>query len=329
MLKTTSNFWQVPRLKSSPRKRNIKFRNGVLMELDLTGYRKVRDLFTALEEQKFKVRETEEGFVVIKSQPPFLCNVPSVETVSFFTFLLSLSQQSWAIKQTAASTIQADKNQSSFQIQALEDRLYLACSGNLSLTGPVESLMAYFLECENGVYEYDYRDKTVLDVGAFCGESAVYFARQGAKKIVIYEPIKKHHKLIQKNIETNKINAEVHQEGLAEKNGYQTMTYEDTGLGFGLLSKGSHTLVIAVKSAQDIIRDSGADVAKIDCEGAEINLLSVSPDVLGLIGFYIVETHTIAIQDSIRKKFLDCGFAEDRAAKRLEGEIYMVYFAKA
>ena len=50
------------------------------------------------------------------------------------------------------------------------------------------------------------------------------------------------------------------------------INYDVADLGFGLTNKGEKTLTIDIKSAQDIISQSQADIAKIDCEGAEINL---------------------------------------------------------
>ena len=85
------------------------------------------------------------------------------------------------------------ENRSSFEIKRLDDQLFAVKSKGVSFIGPVESLMAYFLECLRGFYDCDYKGKTVLDIGGFCGETAVFFASQGAKKVVIYEPVKMHH----------------------------------------------------------------------------------------------------------------------------------------
>ena len=87
-------------------------------------------------------------------------------------------------------------------------------------------------------------------------------------------------------------------------------------------------LTIGIKSATTIIGKSKADVAKIDCEGAEINLTDVPKETLRLIQSYLIETHSIDIQKMITKKFLESNFRESRAPEHLEGEIYMVYFEK-
>ncbi len=93
-------------------------------------------------------------------------------------------------------------------------------------------------ELRTGEYECDCRDKVVLDVGGFEGESAVYFWSKGAKKIIIYEPVAAHVEFIKKNIELNHINAEIHQSGIGNRNGTETIEYNETDPGFGVLSKG-------------------------------------------------------------------------------------------
>jgi FkbM family methyltransferase len=328
MMKTTKNFWQVVNLKSGSQTRRIVFRNGVAMMLDLVDYRKMRDLFLYLNDQKLTVKKCNGGFIVNKKNPSFSCSVPSVKSLPFFRFLLALANQNWNIRQIDASIFKVDKTPLYYEIKKLGDNLFAAKSERITLMGPVESLMAYFLECTKGVYDYDYNGKTVLDIGGFCGETAVFFASKGAKKVIVYEPVKMHHELIRKNVKLNRVNAELHQEGIGEKNGELSITYEETGLGFGLPSNGKKTITIEIKSAADIIIQSKADVAKIDCEGAEISLVNVPSDVLGLIVFYMVETHTKSIQEAVTKKFIESGFSQARVPKHLENEIYVVYFQK-
>ena len=232
------------------------------------------------------------------------------------------------MRQIDEKTVKVDNDLYTFELKSLANGLFAAKSNDTSFFGPVESLMAYFLECLRGVYGCNYQGKTVLDVGGFCGETAVFFASQGAKKVVIYEPVKVHHGLIRRNVAFNAINAELHEEGLGEKDGEVSINYDDVGLGFGLTNKGLKSLNIAVKNAEDILSQSQADIAKIDCEGAEINLIKVPKDILRLISCYLIETHTKAIREAITKKFMESGFKESQVPERLSNEIYVVYFDK-
>ncbi len=326
-IKSTKNFWQIAFLKTNPEKRKISFRNGVTMEIDLLAYYKMRDLFCAINSQKFRIRKGKEGFVVSKEQPNFNCLLPTLETLDFFYFLLLLNSENWNINQIGSLMFKADKK-ASYEISILKDHLFSVESEKISLVSPLESLTAYFLEFEKGVYDSDYNGKVVLDVGGFCGESAVFFASRGAKKVIIYEPVKAHHELIRKNVAVNAIQAELHEEGIGQQNGCLNIKYEATDLGFGLLSKGKEILTIQIKSTQDVISQSKADIAKIDCEGAELSLVDVPQQVLRLIRIYIIETHTKAIQEAVTKKFLSSGFRQTRAPVHLLGEISITYFEK-
>jgi FkbM family methyltransferase len=298
------------------------------MKLDLAGYRNFRDLFYTLNLKKFKVTKNSETFVITKKQPSFSCLVPSLETLLLFDFLIPLADQNWNVCQVDEKTFKVDRNQVSFELKRLDNQLFSAKSEGVSFLGPVESLMVYFLDCLGGFYDGDYKGKSVLDIGGFYGETAVFFANQGAKKVIIYEPVKMHNEIIRKNMVLNAVNLEFHEEGMGAKNGQLSINYDVAGLGFGLTNKGENTLTIDTKSATNIISQSQADIAKIDCEGAEINLVDVPKDILRLIEFYIIETHTKVIQEAITKKFLEAGFIENRVPERLSGELCLVYFRR-
>ena len=45
-----------------------------------------------------------------------------------------------------------------------------------------------FIELESGIYDADVAGKHVVDVGAFLGETSIYFSKRGAKKVFSYEP---------------------------------------------------------------------------------------------------------------------------------------------
>jgi tRNA A58 N-methylase Trm61 len=51
----------------------------------------------------------------------------------------------------------------------------------------------------------DVKDKVVLDIGAYVGDSAIYFIRKGAKKVYAYEAVKDFYEIMLKNIELNNL----------------------------------------------------------------------------------------------------------------------------
>jgi len=194
------------------------------------------------------------------------------------------------------------------QIQQINDTTFKITTNNYTLIGS-HLLLCILAEMESGSYDYDYQNKIVLDIGGFQGESAVFFWSRGAKKVVIYEPVLEHHPFICENIRLNKINAEVHPEGIGDRDCERVIAYERADWGFGLETQGAQNRMdIKIKDVSKVIAESGADVAKIDCEGAEISLVKVSREILRKIEYVMVEIHTTQIRQQLFEKFKNSGF---------------------
>jgi FkbM family methyltransferase len=198
-----------------------------------------------------------------------------------------------------------------YAIKQVEDNLFEIQDGELKLIGSLHALLE-FEAMENGMYYCDCDGKVVLDVGGYQGESAVFFSKMGAKKVIIYEPVIAHHRLIKKNVSLNHVNAEIHGEGIGNRDGTQIISYDVTNLVFGPLSKGQHTMEIKVRNVAEVIEKSGANVAKIDCEGAEKSLIDVPREILRRIELYIIEVHTPEIRRAIIEKFRVSDFSLEK-----------------
>jgi FkbM family methyltransferase len=184
-------------------------------------------------------------------------------------------------------------------------------------------------EIESGIYDYNYQGKVVLDIGGFEGDSAAFFWAMGAKKVIVYEPVLEHRKYIEENVRLNKINEEIHFEGIGNKNGVLTVAYHDADNCFGLQVKGlSNKRVIKIRDISEIIADSKADVAKIDCEGAEMSLVNVPKDTLRNLEYVMVETHTSEIRRALINKFKEAGFVLAKGKEETSDEISIAYFRR-
>ena len=87
---------------------------------------------------------------------------------------------------------------------------------------------------ENDYKVFDYKNKTVLDVGGYIGYSSVLFSRWGAKKVIIYEAQKENIPIIKENLKINKVNGEVYNLAVSDKDGEIELTYDRLGtIGFG------------------------------------------------------------------------------------------------
>lgn len=94
----------------------------------------------------------------------------------------------------------------------------------------------------------------------------------GAKKVVVYEPTKRYCQFITKNIALNHVNADVNPSGIGEADTIMVME------PFDLTSKNRERPrkeIVKLKNAADVITESGADIAKIDCGEAEVCLVKV------------------------------------------------------
>jgi FkbM family methyltransferase len=196
-------------------------------------------------------------------------------------------------------------------VKQVEDNLFEMQDGEFKLIG--SPFMLHVVgELEDGMYDCDCNGKVVLDVGGFQGESAVFFSKMGAKKVIIYEPVIAHHRIIKKNVSLNHVNAEIHDEGVGNRDGTQTVSYEVTNTAFGLLSKGQNKMKIKIRDVAEIIEKSGANIAKFDCEGAEESLINVPSEILRRIELYIIEVHTPEIRRAIIEKFRASNFSLEK-----------------
>ncbi|MBT0159342.1 FkbM family methyltransferase [Candidatus Bathyarchaeota archaeon A05DMB-2] len=211
-------------------------------------------------------------------------------------------------------------------VERLEDDLFKIKSDQTELLGTLDMLCCIW-ELEHGEYDCDCRGKTVLDVGGFQGESAVFFSSRGATRIIIYEPVVEHHKFIRKNVALNRINAEIHDAGIGVRDEVQTICYDKTSAGFGCVP-GRHERQIKIRNIADVIRESGANIAKIDCEGAEECLVDVPTEVLRQIEFYMIGVHTPKIKKELVQKFKESGFILTKNIDKNE-QIALVFFKRA
>jgi FkbM family methyltransferase len=240
---------------------------------------------------------------------------------------MELQSKGWVIRRADAKYL-LNKDGSACSVEELSDKKYHLKTSDLELFGPREILHVILCECQSGLYEFDYSGKTVLDIGGFCGETAAYFSSKKAQKVVVYEPCKDHYHYIKTNTQLNNVNLELHQSGIGEVDGEILVNYNEGGLSFTRNETGQNKTTIRIENIFDVLSQSKADVAKIDCEGAEISLTKVAPEILGLIPVYFVETHTEEIEKAVTEKFMQSGFKVARQPVRLVEGISMLYFEK-
>jgi FkbM family methyltransferase len=276
--------------------KTITFRNGWRFNLTFAQFRDIRDNYNSL--KKYGLRQVHSDLFEIDFGEFKI--EKNLKRIIFICDLMGFVRK---------------KNS---KITQMNERLFRVKNEKFELEGTL-NLLFPFKEVFSGEYSFgDYKDKVVLDIGGFQGESAVYFWLSGAKKIIIYEPFIENCKLIETNIKLNNVNAEIYQLGMGQENSTMELDFYEEDK--------SSKRVVKIKNITDIIRESKADIAKIDCEGPEMSLNNVPDEVLRLIPYYIIELHGIEIEKVLKKKFTSAGFKIRKMVKK-EANLSVIYLS--
>jgi len=124
----------------------------------------------------------------------------------------------------------------------------------------------------------DVKDKTVVDVGASIGDTPIYFAVRGARKVIAYEPIPYICKLLKENVRLNNmdtiIDVECSAASLAPASASKLLL---------CWVEERHSESHIVDNAEDCVEGKvvevpvstipSADVLKMNCEGCEFDII--------------------------------------------------------
>lgn len=119
--------------------------------------------------------------------------------------------------------------------------------------------------------------KTVVDVGANIGDSAIYFAVRGARHVYAFEPFEYVLNTARNNIRLNKLekNITLIQAAVGEKEGSITLNPEDHSSGGSDLKPSNCGVPIDVLTLENIVDKFKIQngILKVDCEGSEYGIL--------------------------------------------------------
>lgn len=160
-------------------------------------------------------------------------------------------------------------------------------------------MLKVFLEDLEMIYgALDVEGRAVADVGAYLGETAVFFAKRGARYVYAYEPV--FHTYTEYNLRLNNVkNATVHPYGLWVED--DELSISPAGLSTGLTHG---TLKIQVKPLAEALNN--VNVVKMDCEGCEWALIAVPCEVIRRAEEYVVEVH--GPEPQLIRRMEKCGF---------------------
>ncbi|MFP3219762.1 MAG: FkbM family methyltransferase [Candidatus Marsarchaeota archaeon] len=128
----------------------------------------------------------------------------------------------------------------------------------------------------------DVKGKRVLDVGAFIGDTAVYFALKGARDVVAFEPYPFFYNFALKNVEANSLkNVKVINAGVSGRDAAIKVTKGKITACDDLKPSGeSDAVKVPIYSLDHVLQEYGPfDVMKMDCEGCEYDAILSSKGI--------------------------------------------------
>jgi FkbM family methyltransferase len=151
------------------------------------------------------------------------------------------------------------------------------------------------------VYGSEFEQKVVVDVGAYNGDSAIYFARNGAKLVIGLEPDPRSLELARENVKLNDLNDKVKLLNVAlstrtgeSKLGVNAETPNITHIAEpnGRVDDGLEIETITVEEIMKRFNLHNIDFLKMNCEGCEYGIIrTLQTSTLESINEIILEFH--------------------------------------
>jgi len=190
-----------------------------------------------------------------------------------------------------------------------QNTIFMAIHSNLVLplrasdSWDIATLNEILIEKDYGTSFPGYR---ILDIGAYNGDTPLFFAAYGAEKVIAAEPAPDNYALAQQNISSSpyKERIELLPVAIAATDGEMAF-HLDPGnpQSHALTLTGENTayatyteqVMVPVWSFARLVAYSGwdtIDLVKLDCEGAEFPILTETPpDVLKKVKKWVIEYH--------------------------------------
>jgi len=163
-------------------------------------------------------------------------------------------------------------------------------------------------------YNFKQKHDVILDIGAFIGETALYFIVSGqAKQVIAIEPVPRFAYLAEEN--TRGLPVKVLNLAISEQD-TNTVTIKlckETPAASRIdIPHNDTSVIVKAVNLDYLIRVYNPSAIKMDCEGCENSLLQIQCDTLKKVNELIVELHLKYVDiDAIRRKMYICGFREE------------------
>lgn len=141
----------------------------------------------------------------------------------------------------------------------------------------------------------DVKEKIIVDIGSYIGDSPIYFILNGARRVYALEPYPSSYILLLKNIKVNGLDEKIiaFNEGLSEKIKKIRIREDHRALATSRLKDFHEGKPVKLTNLEEIVEKFNLENAclKIDCEGCEYSILKAPDNILGAFQEMIIEYH--------------------------------------
>ena len=220
-----------------------------------------------------------------------------------FKFRYSEAYKAWQLYSFYKKYKKATTKLSQFHIHKADNDLWIVefyfQGRKVKFYTPYEALGTFLLVYYNEVYDDPHiKGSTIIDVGAFIGDTPIYFALKGAKRVVALEPMPLTYKICIENVKLNGLEDKIEVRNIAvgAKTGYIALFQVDK-LSLTSFQTGHEIRVPSVRLSALInkIEESEKNniILKMDCEGCEYESIpeAINSGTLLKVSLVMVELH--------------------------------------
>lgn len=170
-----------------------------------------------------------------------------------------------------------------------------------------------FYKIMDGIYEMDVKNEKVIDIGAFYGETAIYFSKMGASEVFAYEPFKSESFILDNAKLNNCNNIKSYRMAVSDKDGFFNCDPDFENCGETRLYYADNLDKKLNKiSLESIVTKHQIEngCLKLDAEGSEFEIIKGAPtETLRKFKQMVIEVHNyFGDINEILQKLTDSGF---------------------
>lgn len=185
----------------------------------------------------------------------------------------------------------------------------------------------FYLRCYD---EYEISGKIIIDVGGYIGDTAIYFVKNGAKKVFVYEPNPINFAYLQQNLKMNVVEDQVtpHNTAVSESKRPLIVPHSLGGAGSVHHERKGDKLEVDFTNPKEMFKATDrVDILKIDCKGCEEDIFGVALEqVMSKVQKIIMQLDNL--EDSISKEIVRKVEASGYMLDKIDRLYGMVYFSR-